>query len=302
MTGTGTLNLGDGTHATTLNLNTSTGNASSQSSLAVNTNSTLNLFTDSSATATIGSGSTNNGTLGVTGTGSTAIGGVNGSGTLVVGDGTNATVLKFATDSGQSSFGALTIHANSALDIGNNHFFVNYGSGSDPIATVKSEVISGYNGGLWNGAGINSNAAAANSGSYGLGYADSADSGNPAGLATDQIEVAYTLLGDANLDYAVNGVDLGILSANFNHAGSWDQGDFNYDGVVNAVDFFTLLANFNKGASGVAAATDPGDWAAIVAFAQENGLMADLPEPSAIGVATIASCSLLRRRRRAVRQ
>jgi hypothetical protein len=108
------------------------------------------------------------------------------------------------------------------------------------------------------------------------------------------IEIKYTLLGDANLDGAVNGVDFGILAANFNKGVSrWDQGDFNYDNVVNGVDFGLLAANFNKGAVGAA-----GDWAELVAFAQANGLMADVPEPVGGSVILIAGAGMLARRRK----
>ena len=81
-----------------------------------------------------------------------------------------------------------------------------------------------------------------NSGSYGIGYADSADPGNPAGLASGQIEVMYTLLGDANLDGKVNGTDFNLMATNFNQAvtDGWDKGDFNYDGKVNGSDFVLL--------------------------------------------------------------
>jgi hypothetical protein len=100
------------------------------------------------------------------------------------------------------------------------------------------------------------------------------------------------------LDGAVNGVDFGILAANFNKSVSrWDQGDFNYDNIVNGVDFGFLASNFNKGAGGAAgesALSDP----AIVAFAKANGLMADVPEPSLSGtVVVIAACAVYRRRR-----
>jgi len=72
-----------------------------------------------------------------------------------------------------------------------------------------------------------STSAQANSASYGIGYADAADPGNPAGLASGQIEIMYTLLGDANLDGAVNGTDFAILAANFNQAVSgWGRRRF----------------------------------------------------------------------------
>jgi hypothetical protein len=111
--------------------------------------------------------------------------------------------------------------------------------------------------------------------------------------------VAYALQGDADLNGTVNGIDFGILAANFNHAVSnWDQGDFNYDGIVNGIDFTALAANFNKAASGAAgssALSDP----ALVAFAEANGLMADVPEASSVGISFGVLGGLLVRRRRA---
>jgi hypothetical protein len=142
-----------------------------------------------------------------------------------------------------------TINPGGTLNLENNELLITYSPGSDPISDIASYIASGFNGGAWNGPGIDSSVAAANSGSYGLGYADSADPGNPANLAPDTIAIDYTLLGDPNLDHIVNGVDFGILAANFNKAVSrWDQGDFNSDGIVNGIDFGELAANFNKGA------------------------------------------------------
>ena len=85
--------------------------------------------------------------------------------------------------------------------------------------------------------------AAASNPNYGIGYADASDSGNPAGLAAGQIEIMYTLLGDANLDGKVNGSDFNLMATNFNQSvtAGWDKGDFNYDGEVNGDDFVGQL-------------------------------------------------------------
>ncbi len=108
-------------------------------------------------------------------------------------------------------------------------------------------MTSGFNGGAWNGTGIDTSDV--NSG-YGLGYADWADSGNPAKLSPDQIDIQYTLYGDANLDGVVNSADFGILANHYGDSNaSWDEGDFNYDGKVDSADFGMLAVNYGSTAS-----------------------------------------------------
>jgi autotransporter-associated beta strand protein len=236
---------------------------------------------------------------GTTVTGGALLIGVNGAlpvGAVSVTGGT----LQLGTSTGLATVTSLSVTGAGKFDINNNHVIINYGSGSDPISSIVALLATGYAAGSWNGAGgIISTAAVANSASYGLGYADSADAGNPAHLASGTIEIKYTLLGDTDLNGVVNGIDFGILAANFNKSVSrWDQGDFNYDNIVNGIDFGSLAANFNKGASGASfgasALSDP----ALVTFAQANGLMADVPEPGAIAVFAALEAGLLLRRRR----
>ena len=195
---------------------------------------------------------------------------------------------------------SLSITGTGVLDINNNHILITYGS-SDPIATIAGYIQSGYNGGHWNGPGIISSAAQSptNGLLYGVGYADGAD-GIVAGLSSGQIEVMYTLLGDANLDGLVNASDFTILAANFNQpVTSWDQGDFNYDGLVNGTDFVDLAANFNQSASG--ADVSGGDVEALDAFAAANGLSwptSSVPEPASAVMMVMVGLGILRRRRR----
>ncbi|MGA2442264.1 MAG: glycosyl hydrolase 53 family protein [Tepidisphaeraceae bacterium] len=183
------------------------------------------------------------------------------------------------------------------IDIQAHSMLVNYGA-SDPFSTIAGYIESGYNGGHWNGPGIISTTAQTptNGLFYGVGYADGAD-GVVSGLASGQIEVKYTLLGDANLDALVNAADFTILAANFNQpVTSWDQGDFNYDGLVNAADFTDLAANFNQSASGAASAADV---AALDAFAAANGInLANVPEPATSVMMAMAGLAILARRRR----
>ena len=85
--------------------------------------------------------------------------------------------------------------------------------------------------------------------SYGIGYADGKD-GAIAGLPSGEIEIMFTLLGDANLDGTVNSEDFTPFSNNLNSSGrSWDQGDFNYDGSVNTEDFTPFSHDLNQSAS-----------------------------------------------------
>jgi autotransporter-associated beta strand protein len=207
-------------------------------------------------------------------------------------------VLQLETNTGLAQMTSMTITGNGVLDVNNNHVIITYGS-SDPITTIAGYIASGYNGGRWNGPGIISSAAEVSTNGllYGVGYADGAD-GVVAGLTSGQIEVKYTLLGDANLDGLVNGADFNILAANFNQSiTGWDQGDFNYDGVVNSADFNELAANFNQGVSGAASA---GDIAALDTFAVANGLSlptSSVPEPGSASILVMASIGFLAARR-----
>jgi dockerin type I repeat protein len=200
---------------------------------------------------------------------------------------------------GANQVNVLSISGTGVLDITHTSLIINYGGGPDPIASIASYIKSGYNGGGWNGPGIISSAAQTktNGLQYGVGYADGADN-VVSGLSSGQIEVMYTLLGDANLDGLVNAADFTILAANFNQpVTSWDQGDFNYDGIVNAADFTDLAANFNQSVSG--ADVSAGDVAALDAFAAANGIsLANVPEPANGAMTAMAGLGILRRRRR----
>jgi hypothetical protein len=134
---------------------------------------------------------------------------------------------------------------------------------------------------------------------YALGYADGAD-GVVTGLSSGQIEIKYTLLGDANLDGVVNGSDFSILAANFGTgASNWDRGNFLYTSSVNGSDFAALAANFGQGDSGAATPGSASDRAALDAFALANGLpLAVVPEPAALALVSFCGVGLNARRRR----
>ena len=164
----------------------------------------------------------------------------------------NGGTLQLAAGTGFSTITSLSISGNGTVDMTNNGLYIDFGSASDPITTIAGYLKSGYNNGAWTGTGIDSSSAAATT-SYALGYADGID-GIVSGLTAGQIEIAYTLYGDANLDFSVNGADFTILSGNFNdYVLGWDKGDFNYSNTVNGEDFTLMSANFNQNASQSAA-------------------------------------------------
>ncbi len=102
----------------------------------------------------------------------------------------NGGSLTLSPGTGVFTTSTLAIAAGATLDIGNNSLIINYAGTADPIATIRGYLTSGDNNGTWNGSGIDSSAAASNSG-YGIGYADGAD-GVVSGLASGQIKIAYT--------------------------------------------------------------------------------------------------------------
>jgi hypothetical protein len=221
-------------------------------------------------------------------------GAITGGAQVALGGNGTDTKLTIASNSGVSEISSLSIPFGSALDISNNKLLINYGSGPDPIASIEQWIQNGYNDGPGTVPAIFSSAIAtddAASGlSYGIGYADSADPGNPANLPSGTIEIMFTLLGDANLDGTVNAEDFTLFSTNLGQSGSWDDGDFNYDGTVNAEDFTLFAHNLGKSATLAAEAGDLSEAA--------NGInLTNVPEPASAGLVAVAGLAILRRRR-----
>jgi autotransporter-associated beta strand protein len=193
--------------------------------------------------------------------------------------------VQLGAGTGQSQMTSLSISGSGVFDITNNHFLLSYSS-SDPISTIAAYIKSGYNSGNWNGHGIISSTARSktNGLSYGVGWADGKDD-IVSGISSGEIEVKYTLLGDANLDGTVNGSDFSILAANFGSGTTnWDQGNFLFTSAVNGSDFAALAANFGQGDSGADATVTQSDIAALDSFASANGLalptIGAVPEPA----------------------
>ncbi len=227
-------------------------------------------------------------------------------GSVVIASNTSAGTWTVAQPNSNIEISSLTIAANSTLDITNNHLIIDYG-GSDPMATIYGYLKTGFNNGTWNGTtGIISSTAQTptNGLHYGIGFADGNDGTHAvAGVTSGEIELKYTLLGDANLDGTVNGSDFSILAANFGlGATDWDQGNFLYGSSVNGSDFSALAANFGQGDSGAAVSVSQADIMALDAFAIANGLAlpTNVPEPASLGLLTLGGMGVLRRRRRRI--
>jgi hypothetical protein len=218
---------------------------------------------------------------------------VDSNGSIAFANSTHAHELSLAS-AATATLGGPVLEVDSISNLGtinllNNKLLINYGSGPDPIASIAAWIKNGY----YNLAGpqiISTDIAAddAASGlSYGIGYADSADPGNPANLPSGTVEVMFTLLGDANLDGVVNSEDFTPFSQHLGQSGSWDQGDFNYDGTVNAEDFTLFSHNVGQSATLAGGAL------------QADGLsLANVPEPMSAGMMAMAGLGILRRRRR----
>ncbi len=213
--------------------------------------------------------------------------------------------LQLAAGTGGETLSSLSITGGS-LDIGNNHFILSYAAGTQAAAdsTIRGYLTNGRNAGAWNGAGGIDSSGSSGAGvdaGYSVGYADGADH-VVTGLSSGQIEVKYTLLGDANLDGLVTGDDFTILVGNLGKAVTgWDKGDFLYTGLVTGDDFTALVGNLGKSASGADVVLPAADYAAIDAFAAANGLtLPSVPEPASAGVLIVAGMGVLARRRRSI--
>ena len=148
----------------------------------------------------------------------------------------------------------LFITAGGTFDLTNNAAVIDYDGGS-PIAQVQADLASGYNAGAWNGTGITSSTAAAQTNTA-VGYAEATDlfgtfPATFAGVEVDNTAVLlrHTFYGDADLNRTVNLADFNRLAANFGQANRrWSQGDFDYNGTVNLADFNRLVASFGSSA------------------------------------------------------
>jgi len=134
-----------------------------------------------------------------------------------------------------ATVGGLSIATGGAVNV-NSALLLTSDSGSSSATqtTIQQYIASGA---------ITSTFAATNG--LGIAYGDGSDTSvlNP-NLQPGQVVIEPDLMGDADLNGAVNFHDLQVLLGNFGSAGFWDQGNFNGDATVDFNDLQLLLNNF----------------------------------------------------------
>jgi fibronectin-binding autotransporter adhesin len=137
---------------------------------------------------------------------------------------------------------SLTLDVAGLLDVGTGGITV--ASGGYTEADIRAALISGRNGGTWNGtAGImfTAQSAGAAATAFSVGYAVD---GN--GVLTAR----HTADGDTQLDGKVDFDDILALFPNYGGTGSyvWSGGDITYDGKVDFDDILALFPNYGSDA------------------------------------------------------
>jgi hypothetical protein len=142
---------------------------------------------------------------------------------------------------GATSAPTFSIDSSSVLNLEDNDLIIHGGS---LLASINALLSSGYAGGYWNGKGINSSAAAAQTlTTLGVLQPTGSTTFDGESVSTSDVIVKYTYYGDANLDGKVDGSDYSRIDNGYlNHLTGWFNGDFNNDGVINGSDY-TLLDN-----------------------------------------------------------
>jgi beta-glucanase (GH16 family) len=197
------------------------------------------------------------------------------------------TLLNSGAGTVRNAVSSLDVAPGATLDLLANAMVVDH-TGASVATSVRGLLITGRGSGTWNATGLTSSAA---DGTHtALGYAEAAALGGslPAVFGSvdgSAILVRYTLLGDADLNAAVDTLDFNFLAASFGQSSqSWINGDFNYDGSVDTVDFNFLANNFGAALAAAGAGTL-------------------VPEPSGIPALVLLSLpDLLRGRRRRASQ
>ena len=186
-------------------------------------------------------------------------------GTLVMGIGMHAPVLSGA----------------GGADIKGGRLVLDYVGGSTPADTVKGLLATAYPSNFASGQIRTTNTPDS---AKGIGWKDDA--------ASQQVTVAYTYYGDANLDGQVDISDLGALATAWQTSAVWSQGDFDYSGFVDISDLGKLATNWQLG---VGAPLGPSFDEALASLGLAG---VSVPEPAAMSLLAVCLAGAFTRRHR----
>jgi autotransporter-associated beta strand protein len=211
------------------------------------------------------------------------------------------------------------------LDLTNNAFILNYAGSTEIQAqtdAVAAMLTAGFNGGNWDGPGINTSKVATDQAAdpthyqylTGLGYMSGALMGSSfLGRAIDPgtVLVRYTYYGDADLSGTVNGNDYTLIDSayaalhdtdvNTTAAITWVNGDFNYDGKIDGADYALIdtAAAFTNGQPLAPEFIEARESQFGEPYAQQIALLnTNVPEPATFGMLLLGGALLGLRRRR----
>jgi hypothetical protein len=151
----------------------------------------------------------------------------------------------------------LGIASGGTLDMRDNDLIVQAAPGTREavFAQLYALLVTGFNGGTWDGTGLTSTVARDNVNfDTALGIAKNSDfqysTFTGQGVNSDSILVKFTYYGDADVDGDVDVDDQTLLGNNYgSQYAFWADGDFDYNNNVNADDL-TIFSN-NLGKSGL---------------------------------------------------
>lgn len=221
-------------------------------------------------------------------------------------------VLQIAAGGPNVTVASLTVTGSGKVDVTNTPMAVDYVAGSSPIDSVRSYLASARNGGAWDGSGLtSSNAQADGQHLLAMAYVEASDLTSAHQVAllghtadTSTLITNLTYYGDANDDGFLNADDFALIDRGFARGMSdahWTDGDFDYSGVIDSADYFLLDRTFgilNNSLSPALLAQREAQFG----DAYVNQLIAAVPEPTALGLATPLLVALAAGRRRRSRQ